>query len=126
MTARQGGGQAAPRVRNCGNLTEGSMAARVLLVEEDSTTANELSGSLRAIGCEVTRTEDGPTGLVRAVTERFDVILVSAELRGTSGFRVCNRIKKDPDARSTPLFVMGASRDQVEAHRALATQADRY
>ena len=79
-----------------GTLDGLQMLGKILVVEEDAAVASELEGRLQALGYAVTLIGDGQSGLVRAVTERFDAILVSADLPGMNGFRVCNRIKRDP------------------------------
>ena len=65
------------------------MAAKVLLVEADATAGADLRDALVARGYVVTLTRDGALGLTRAVTERFDAIVVAAELPGINGFRIC-------------------------------------
>src|SRR5690242_6642349 len=102
------------------------MLARVLLVEHDATVASELEIGLRANGCEVTLLSDGEMGLARAASDRFDVILLSGELPGMSGFRLCNRIKEDPSTRDVTTFVMSTSPADLEAHRRLPTHANAY
>jgi hypothetical protein len=68
---------------------------------------------------------DGATGLVRAVSEPFDAVLVSAELPGLNGFRVCSRIKKDRALDGIRVFLMG-SPQHLDAHQKLPTRADGY
>src|SRR6476469_3129424 len=102
------------------------MLARVLLVEHDATAGGELEAGLRAHGCDVTVLSDGQSVPARVASDRFDVILVSGELPGISGFRICNRIKEDPATRGVATFVMSFSVADLEAHRRLPTQADSY
>ncbi len=100
---------------------------KVLLLEEDPTFASELQTGLRGLGCEVVLLRDGRTGLARAVSDRFDVILLSAELPHMNGFRLCNRIKKDANAKKVPLFLMGTTASaEFEAHQRLPTRAESY
>ena len=102
------------------------MLAKVLLVEHDADVGNELEIGLRENGCDVTLLSDGEMGLARAASDRFDVILVSGELPGMSGFRLCNRIKEDPSTRDVTTFVMSTSVADLEAHRRLPTHANAY
>ena len=102
------------------------MLAKVLLVEHDATIASELEIGLRANGCDVTLLTDGETGFARAASDRFDVSLLSGELPGMSGFRLCNRIKEDPSTRDVTTFVMSTSPADLEAHRRLPTHANAY
>jgi DNA-binding response OmpR family regulator len=102
------------------------MASSILLLEQDANLASELQGGLRRLGYEVTALRDGRTGLARAVSQRFDVIVVSAELPGMNGFRVCNRIKKDANAQRIPLILIGGVLSELDAHRKLPTRAQSY
>src|SRR4029077_3682133 len=61
------------------------------------------------------------------VTDKFDLVVAAAELPGVNGFRVCNRIKKDPKAKDVPVLLLtSAPSAELEAHRVLPTHADVY
>jgi DNA-binding response OmpR family regulator len=55
---------------------------RILLLEDDGAFALDVKRALAPMGCEVTVVAEGNTGLARAVSDRFDLIILSAELRG--------------------------------------------
>jgi DNA-binding response OmpR family regulator len=99
---------------------------KVLLLEEDATYAAEIRQGLARLGFEVVLLRDGSVGLARAVSERFDLIIISAELPSMNGFRLCNRVKKDPNFGNVPLFLMGNIEDELLMHRQLPTRADDY
>lgn len=90
--------------------------------------AAHLRTGLVGLGYEVTLLRNGGEGLARAVTEPvpFDLVLVSAELPGANGFRICNRLKKDENLRATPVFLMSRDADGASEHGRLPTRADRY
>ena len=73
------------------------------LLEEDATYAQELSRGLAVAGLDVTLLRDGEAGFKRATTEGFDVLVVSAELPGVNGFRLCARLRKNPRTKLTPI-----------------------
>jgi len=104
------------------------MGLRVLLLDDDASFVAEAQASLEGIGCEVTSLRSGDSGLARATTDRFDLVVVSAELPSVNGFRLCNRMKKDPAVRGVPVFVLttASSASSAEGHRQLATRADVY
>src|SRR5579883_3483573 len=104
------------------------MGPRVLLLDDDTQFVEEAQASLSGMGCEVTWLAGGDAGLARAVTDRFDLVVASAELRGVNGFRLCNRVKRDPRASAVPVFLVttAASSGSVDAHRDLPTRADVY
>src|SRR3974390_1580358 len=82
------------------------MGPRVLLLDEDAPFIAEAQSSLESIGCEVTALRSGDSGLARAVTDRFDLVIASAELPSVNGFRLCNRVKKDPAMRNVPVLLL--------------------
>src|SRR5688572_16972870 len=102
------------------------MPGKVLLLEEDATYAAQIRQGLLRLGFEVTLIRDGNVGLARAVSERFDLILLSAELPAVNGFRICNRVKKDATVGDVALFLMGGTNEELNAHRGLPTRADDY
>lgn len=99
-----------------------------MVLEDDRAFALDLERALQPLGCEVILLDDGSVGLARAVSERVDLVVVSAELRGTNGFRVCNRIKKYRGGRPTPVIITWteASASAREEHGRLPTAADSY
>src|SRR5579871_611914 len=104
------------------------MGPRVLLLDDDEQFVADAQAALSGAGCEVTSLPSGDAGLARAVTDRFDVVVVSAELRGVNGFRLCNRMKKDQRVQAVPVLLLAgaASAAGVEGHRQLPTRADVY
>jgi CheY-like chemotaxis protein len=104
------------------------MGPRVLLLDEDAPFVAEAQSCLESIGCEVTALRSGDSGLARAVTDRFDLVVASAELPAVNGFRLCNRIKKDTATKSLPVILLTSAASSASAggHRQLATRADMY
>jgi DNA-binding response OmpR family regulator len=102
------------------------MGSKILLVEGDASAGADLRAALADAGFAVTLVRDGQVGLARAVSEPFDAVIVSAELPGINGFRVCNRIRKDPNVRGVRVFIVGAEADDLAAHARLPTRADSY
>jgi CheY-like chemotaxis protein len=104
------------------------MGPRVLLLDEDAPFLSEAQTSLESVGCDVTALRSGDSGLARAVTDRFDLVVASAELPAVNGFRLCNRIKKDAATKSVPVILLTGAVSAASAggHRQLATRADVY
>jgi DNA-binding response OmpR family regulator len=102
------------------------MGSKILLVEADASAGADLRAALVAAGFAVTLVRDGQLGLARAVSEPFDAVIVSAELPGINGFRICNRIRKDPNVSGMRVFIVGAEADDLAAHARLPTRADSY
>jgi DNA-binding NtrC family response regulator len=70
----------------------------VLVIDDDSGNRRILESRLSEHQHEVVAGENGALGLSLARESRFDLVLVSTELRsGVDGFEVCRRVKAMPD-----------------------------
>ena len=104
------------------------MGLRVLLLDDDASFVAEAQASLEGIGCEVTSLRSGDSGLARATTDRFDLVVVSAELPSVNGFRLLQPHEEGP-GRAGGAGVRadhGCVGAGAEGHRQLATRADVY
>ncbi len=70
------------------------MSSRILLVEDEPGLVLTLSDLLAAEGYDVVTATDGPTGLSRALSEAFDLVLLDVMLPGKNGFEVCKEIRQ--------------------------------
>ena len=70
------------------------MSARILLVEDEPGLVMTLSDLLGAEGYEVESATDGPTGLAKALKEKFDLIVLDVMLPGKSGLEVCRELRQ--------------------------------
>ena len=70
------------------------MSSRILLVEDEPNLSLILTDLLTAEGYEVESAADGNTGLARALSEKFDLILLDVMLPGKNGFDVCRELRQ--------------------------------
>ncbi len=70
------------------------MSARILLVEDEPGLVLTLSDLLSAEGYEVDTAVDGPKGLTKALSKRYDLIILDVMLPGKSGFDVCRELRQ--------------------------------
>lgn len=99
-----------------------------LIIDADGKTPATLKSILAPYGFEFTVTENGPEAVNVARQAAPDIILLRAELPLTTGFSVCNRLRRNEDTRKIPLILYSsnASDDVIEQHRNLKTHADQY
>jgi CheY-like chemotaxis protein len=99
-----------------------------LIIDADGKTPATLKAILAPYGFEFTVTENGPEAVNVARQAAPDVILLRAELPLTTGFSVCNRLRRNEDTKKIPLvlYSSNASDDVIEQHRNLKTHADQY
>jgi two-component system, OmpR family, alkaline phosphatase synthesis response regulator PhoP len=97
---------------------------RVLLVEDEPGLVLTLTDRLRAEGYEVGSAADGPSGLERAASEGWDVILLDVMLPGKSGFDVCRDLRQK--GVTTPVIMLTARGQIVDKVLGLKIGADDY
>jgi two-component system, OmpR family, alkaline phosphatase synthesis response regulator PhoP len=97
---------------------------RVLLVEDEPGLVLTLTDRLESEGYDVASAADGPSGLMRATRERWDVILLDVMLPGASGFDVCRDLRQR--GVTTPVIMLTARGQVVDKVLGLKLGADDY
>jgi DNA-binding response OmpR family regulator len=100
------------------------MSRRVLVIEDDKDIASLLELHLRDDGYSVTVVSDGKTGLQRALSEPYDVIILDLILPGMDGLEVCRQIRNRPDY--TPILMLTAKSTDLDRILGLELGADDY
>ncbi len=70
------------------------MTSRILLIEDEPGLVVTLTDLLRSEGFEVSAESNGETGLQRALTEAFDVIVLDVMLPKKDGYQVCRELRE--------------------------------
>lgn len=92
---------------------ESRQNARILIAEDDPSSARMLSEMLAAAGYETTVAPDGQTALAMVAAHRPDLVLLDVRIPVRNGFEVCDEIKRSPDTRHIPvLMITGLSEDR--------------
>jgi two-component system alkaline phosphatase synthesis response regulator PhoP len=90
------------------------MNVRILLVEDEPAVSMTLSDLLTGEGYEVETAADGRTGLARASSEPFDILVLDVMLPGMNGFDVCRELRKmGKDVAILMLTARGQLTDRV-------------
>ena len=87
------------------------MPKRILLVEDEPGLRLTLTGRLASEGHLVEQAIDGESGLARASSEPFDLVVLDVMLPDRSGFEVCRDLRQR--GVQTPILMLTA-RGQVE------------
>lgn len=101
---------------------------KVLLIENDTSSAESISTCLSAQGADLITSGDGAEGVQLVRDGQFDLIILSVELPRVSGYSVCNKLKKDPTLASIPLILISsdATVETFSQHKKLKTRAEGY
>ncbi|MFF0011840.1 response regulator transcription factor [Streptomyces sp. NPDC005374] len=96
---------------------------RVLVVDDDPTVAEVVSGYLDRAGYAVDRAADGPDALARAAAHRPDLVVLDLMLPGMDGLEVCRRMRgRGP----VPVIMLTARGDEDDRILGLEVGADDY
>ncbi|AEF04858.1 two-component system response regulator PfeR [Alteromonas sp. 76-1] len=92
-------------------------AARILIIEDDITLSDQVARLLKEKGFTTTQCLDGQKGLLAALQESFDLILLDILLPSLNGLAVLNQIRK---VKHTPVMMItasGAEQERIEGYR---------
>lgn len=96
---------------------------RILIIEDDRSIA-ELERDYLEINnfrCDIA--ENGPDGLLRALSDSFDLIIIDIMLPGMDGFEVLAKLRKK---KQTPVIMLSAKSEDIDKIRGLGLGADDY
>lgn len=99
------------------------MADRILLVEDEEKLARVVELELRYEGYEVEKAFDGREGLEKALSGRFDLILLDIMLPSMSGMEVLRRLRRESQV---PVIMVTARDAVVDKVSGLDSGADDY
>lgn len=100
--------------------------ARVLVVEDSPTQAQQMVILLEEAGFAVRAVPDAEEAFAVLGKERFDIVLTDLVLPGESGFDLCRRLKADPRRFPVPIVVLTSQADPVNVLRGLEAGADGF
>ena len=95
----------------------------ILIIEDDSNIAELEKDYLRLNGYQAEIESNGDSGLSRALTGVFDVIIVDLMLPGKNGFEIIRQIR---ERYEIPILVVSAKTEDIDKIRGLDLGADDY
>ncbi len=100
------------------------MSLRILLVEDEPGLVLTLSDLLAAEGYHVESATDGPTGLAKATSDAFDLIILDVMLPGKNGFEVCRELRQQ--GADVAILMLTAKTQVIDRVVGLKLGADDY
>lgn len=97
--------------------------SRILIVEDEAAIAELEKDYLELSGFDVEVSNDGTTGLKRALEEEFDLVILDLMLPGVDGFEICRQVRAE---KNTPIIMVSAKKDDIDKIRGLGLGADDY
>lgn len=89
---------------------------RVLIIEDDQTLNGQLNALLEGKGYETVQRFDGRQGLVCALSNAFDLILLDVLLPDIDGFNVLSRLRKKSQTPVMMLTACGAEQERITGY----------
>ena len=99
------------------------MSERILLVEDEEKLARMVELELKYEGYQVEKAFDGRTGLERALSGEFDLVLLDIMLPRLSGMEVLRRLRRESQM---PVIMLTARDSVVDKVSGLDSGADDY
>lgn len=96
---------------------------KILIIEDESNISDFVKVELEYEGYEAEISEDGKEGLIKALREDYDLIVLDLMLPGISGLEVCRRLKKEKDI---PVIMLSAKDSVMDKVAGLQIGADDY
>ncbi|MGW5352036.1 response regulator transcription factor [Streptomyces sp. NPDC004031] len=97
--------------------------ARILVVDDDPTVAEVVTGYLRRAGHTALHAPDGPAALAEAAAGAVDLVVLDLMLPGIDGLEVCRRLRA---GHPLPVIMLTARGDEEDRIAGLEMGADDY
>ena len=97
--------------------------SRILIIEDEEAIADLEKDYLELSGFEVEIENRGDTGLVRAMKEEFDLIILDLMLPGIDGYQVCRELRS---TSQVPIIMLSAKGEIFDKVLGLELGADDY
>lgn len=97
---------------------------RILIVEDEAAIREGLTDVLVYHGYRVDAVADGNEGLTKALSGKYDLILLDVMLPGRDGFSICEEIRKVD--RDQPIIMLTAKTSDEDIVNGLSLGADDY
>lgn len=102
------------------------MAARILVVEDNTDNMTLITDVLTSLQYEVISARDGQEGVDVARSQRPDLILMDMSLPKLDGWEATRRIKADPELKAIPVIALTAHAMLGDRDKALDAGCDDY
>jgi two-component system response regulator RegX3 len=97
---------------------------RILVVEDEAAIRDGLTDVLVYHGYDVDAVGDGRIGLDKALSGRYDLLLLDVMLPGRDGFAICDEVRKGD--RDQPIIMLTAKTSDEDIVNGLTLGADDY
>ena len=100
------------------------MGKKVLIIEDDPDIANLLEIHLKDLNLELDWTENGESGLQKALDNEYEMVILDLMLPKLNGLDVCKGIRENK--KSLPILMLTAKSEEFDKVLGLELGADDY
>ena len=99
-------------------------SVRILIIEDEISIAEGLVDLCEFKGFQADHVQDGQSGLDKALSGGYDLVILDLMLPVMDGFTVCNRVREKD--RELPIIILSAKTSEQDIIEGLALGADDY
>ncbi|WP_141502117.1 response regulator transcription factor [Paenibacillus luteus] len=97
--------------------------SRILIIEDEKSIAELERDYLEINGYQVDVEHSGDKGLILALNESYDLIILDVMLPKVDGFEICRKIRSE---KNTPIILISSKTEDIDKVRGLGLGADDY
>jgi class 3 adenylate cyclase len=102
------------------------MAERILVVDDQRTTAEMVAGLLRNLGYDVQIALDGAAALERVLVAPPDLLVSDINMPMMNGYELCRRLRADPATALLPVILITSTEAHTERIKGIEAGADDF
>lgn len=102
------------------------MAAKILVVDDESDVLLIVKTGLQAEGYDVLTASNGPDGLAAAKESSPDLILLDIMMPGMDGFETLQKLKEDDETCAIPVIMLTGLSERAKIQQALVSGIQFY
>ncbi len=99
---------------------------KILVVEDDEDILELIRYNLTKEGYEVDTAMSGDTGLEKARSNKWDLVILDLMLPKIDGLEICKLLKNDPQTRNLNILILTAKGEEADVVTGLEMGADDY
>ncbi|HEX2803061.1 MAG TPA: response regulator [Sphingomicrobium sp.] len=107
-----------------GQIRNGGAQPRLLVIDSNRSYLGVIARRLAEFGYRVATADSAQSGLAEMYRIPADLVLCTADLRGTTGIELVRRVRDDPVHRDVPVLLIVGRSDPAATVRAFQAGAD--
>lgn len=99
---------------------------KILVIDDEVTLLAVMKTNLEIEGYEVVTEMSGETGLVSAIVDQPDVVILDVMMPGADGWEICQRLRSDSRTKYVPIIMLTALDETEHVVKGFEVGADDY